>query len=75
MLGFLIGVVERHSAEGMLAAITPLNESGTHFQRGIGARLPEAFNAAVEGVVRCDLLSPCGLSDPSSPLHDIVHVI
>ncbi len=58
VLGFLIGVVERHSAEGMLAAITPLNEAGTHFQRGVGASLPDTFNAAVEGVA---VSSPTGL--------------
>src|SRR6266550_2314169 len=50
VLEFLIGVVERESGEGMLAAITLLNEAGTHFQRGISTSLPEAFNAAVEGV-------------------------
>jgi two-component system, chemotaxis family, CheB/CheR fusion protein len=51
VLGFLISIVERYSRkEGMLAAITPLNEAGTHFQRSIGASLPDAFNAAVGGV-------------------------
>jgi two-component system CheB/CheR fusion protein len=58
VLRFLIGVVERHSTEGMLAAITPLKEAGTHFERGIGASLPDAFNAAVEGVA---VNSPTGL--------------
>ena len=58
VLEFLIGVVEQHSPEGMLASIVPLNEAGTHFQRGIGASLPEAFNAAVEGV---EVSSPTGL--------------
>ncbi len=58
VLGFLIDVMERYSPEGMLAAITPLNEAGTHFQRGTGPSLPEAFNAAVEGVA---VSSPSGL--------------
>jgi PAS domain S-box-containing protein len=58
VLGFLIGVVERYSAEGMLASIVPLNEAGTHFQRGIGATLPDAFNSAIEGVA---VSSPSGL--------------
>jgi PAS domain S-box-containing protein len=58
VLRFLVGVVERDSAKDMLAAITPLNEAGTCFQRGVGARLPEAFNAAVEGVA---ISSPIGL--------------
>jgi C4-dicarboxylate-specific signal transduction histidine kinase len=58
VLAFLIKVVERHCAKGILAAITPLNESGTHFQRGIGASLPEAFNVAVEGPT---VSSPAGL--------------
>ncbi|HWY71258.1 MAG TPA: PAS domain S-box protein [Terriglobales bacterium] len=58
VLKFLIGVVEHHSAEGMLASIALLNEAGTHFQRGIGVSLPEAFNAAVEGV---PVSSPTGL--------------
>src|SRR5882724_7408220 len=50
VLEFLIGVVERESGDGMVAAITLLNEAGTHFQRRIGPSFPEAFNAAVEGV-------------------------
>lgn len=58
VLEFLAGVVERHSGDGMLAAITPLNEAGTHFQRGIGPSLPDAFNAAIEGV---PVDSPTGL--------------
>ena len=58
VLEFLIGVVERESGEGMLAAITLLNEAGTHFQRGISTSLPEAFNAAFEGV---DVSSPTEL--------------
>ncbi len=58
VLGFLIRVVERDSAEGLLAAITPVNEAGTHFQRGIGPSLPEPFNAAAAGV---PVASPTGL--------------
>jgi signal transduction histidine kinase/CheY-like chemotaxis protein len=58
ILGFLIDVVEHHSPKGMLAAITPLNEAGTYFERGTGPSLPEAFNAAVEGV---EVSSPSGL--------------
>lgn len=50
VLGFLIGVVERHSTKGVLAAFATLNEAGTLFQRGVGASLPDAFNVAVEGV-------------------------
>jgi signal transduction histidine kinase/ActR/RegA family two-component response regulator len=58
VLGFLIGVVERHSTKGLLAAFSTLNESGTLFQRGVGASLPDAFNAAVDGV---PVSSPTGL--------------
>lgn len=58
ILGFLIDVVEHHSPEGMLAAITPLNEAGTCFERGTGPSLPEAFKAAVAGV---EVSSPSGL--------------
>jgi signal transduction histidine kinase/PAS domain-containing protein len=58
VLEFLIGVVERESGEGMLAAITLLNEAGTHFERGIGTSLPAEFNAAVAGVA---IDSPSGL--------------
>jgi PAS domain S-box-containing protein len=58
VLEFLISVVERESADGMLAAITLLNEAGTHFLRGMGTSLPEEFNAAVEGVA---VNSPSGL--------------
>ena len=55
---FLIGVVERESGGGMLAAITLLNEAGTRFQRGIGTSLPDAFNEMVNGV---EVSSPIGL--------------
>lgn len=58
VLGFLIGVVERDSTEGVLAAFTTLNEAATLFQRSVGASLPEAFNAAFEGV---PVSSPTGL--------------
>jgi PAS domain S-box-containing protein len=50
VLEFLIDSMERHSANGMLGSIVLLNESRTHFQRGVGLSLPEAFNAAVEGI-------------------------
>ncbi len=62
VLEFLIGVVERESGEGMLAAITLLNEAGTHFQRGISTSLPEAFNAAVEGVEVSSPTELCALA-------------
>jgi len=58
VLEFLIGVVERESGGGMLAAITLLNEAGTRFQRGIGTSLPDAFNEMVNGV---EVSSPIGL--------------
>jgi signal transduction histidine kinase len=58
VLEFLIGVVERESGEGMLAAITLLNETGTRFQRGVGTSLPDAFNEAVKDVA---VSSPTGL--------------
>jgi len=50
VLEFLIDSMERHSANGMLGSIMLLNESRAHFQRGVGLSLPEAFNAAVEGI-------------------------
>src|SRR5436190_1683954 len=62
VLEFLIGVVERERGEGMLAAITLLNEAGTHFQRGISTSLPEAFNAAVEGVEVSSPTELCALA-------------
>ncbi|HKQ61926.1 MAG TPA: ATP-binding protein [Candidatus Polarisedimenticolaceae bacterium] len=50
ILGFLIDAVEQHQpAKGLLAAILPLNEAGTHFERGIGRSMPPAFHAAIEG--------------------------
>ena len=58
VLGFLVGVVECQSREGLLAAFSTLNEAGTLFQRGVGASLPDAFNAALEGV---PVSSPTGL--------------
>jgi PAS domain S-box-containing protein len=50
ILESLIAAIEQRSANGMLGSIVLLNESGTHFQRGMGLSLPDAFNAAIEGI-------------------------
>ena len=49
-LEFLIRAMERNCGNAILGSILVLNEAGTHFLRGIGPSLPDAFNAAVEGV-------------------------
>ena len=69
VLTFLIAVVQRHSAPGMLAAITLLDKTGTRFERGIGASLPDAFNAALEGVA---VDSPIDLSAEAVRRRDAV---
>lgn len=71
VLGFLLGVVEHHSAAGMRAAITPINEAGTHFQRAIGPSLPDAFNAAMEGIA---VNSPAGVCAVAQTRHEAVAV-
>ncbi len=59
VLEFLLGVTERHSGGDMLGSILLLNEAGTHFERGVGASLPQGFNAAVAGVAVSSALGVC----------------
>src|SRR6185437_15328383 len=59
VLGFLTDAAERLSPSGMLASILLVNEAGTHFERGIGASLPDAYNAAVEGFGLSSPIGPC----------------
>src|SRR5579883_302933 len=59
VLAFLLGVIERHADSGMLGSILLLNEAGTHFERGIGPRLPDAFNKAVEGIAVASAIGVC----------------
>ncbi|MGH7784536.1 MAG: PAS domain S-box protein, partial [Candidatus Binatia bacterium] len=59
LLEFLINEAERHLDEGSLGSIVLLNGAGTHFERGIGSSLPDAFNAAVEGVAVDSLTGIC----------------
>lgn len=59
VLGFLVRMIERHAANEMLGSILLLNKAGTHFQRGIGASLPEEFNKAVAGVAVSSAIGVC----------------
>jgi hypothetical protein len=64
VLAFLLGVIERHADSGMLGSILLLNEAGTHFERGIGPRLPDAFNKAA---ARCSAPSPITIASLAIP--------
>jgi PAS domain S-box-containing protein len=50
LLEYLIEVMERHADVAALGSIIMLDESGDRFERGIGKSLPDALNAAMEGV-------------------------
>ncbi|MGH7112073.1 MAG: PAS domain S-box protein, partial [Stellaceae bacterium] len=59
VLGFLVGVAERHIGNGMLGSLLLLDETGAQFARGIGPSLPPEFNAAMAGVAVGSALGIC----------------
>lgn len=59
ILGNLLEMVERHCGDAMLGSMLLLDETGTRFQRGIGPNLPDAFNAAAEGVEVASGIGAC----------------
>jgi len=56
----LIRTVEKHSPSGVLGSILLLDESGKHLRHGAAPSLPDAYNAAIDGVEIGPTVGSCG---------------
>ena len=56
----LVRLVESSTPSGMLASILILDESGRHLLHGAGPSLPEAYNAAIDGLEIGPEVGSCG---------------
>ncbi|MBV8518624.1 MAG: GAF domain-containing protein [Acidobacteria bacterium] len=56
----LVRTVENIAHSGMLASILILDESGRHLLHGAGPSLPEAYNAAIDGIEIGPAVGSCG---------------
>jgi PAS domain S-box-containing protein len=56
----LVGLIESQE-EGLTCSILIVDDSGTHFRRGSGGRLPEAYHEALDGApITPPYFGPCG---------------
>lgn len=56
----LVRLVESWTPSGMLASILVLDDSGRHLRHGAGPSLPEAYNAAIDGLEIGPEVGSCG---------------
>jgi GAF domain-containing protein len=56
----LVRLVESRSRAGMLASILVLDEDGRHLRHGGAPSLPEAYNAAIDGIEIGSSVGSCG---------------
>jgi PAS domain S-box-containing protein len=56
----LVLAVEKESASGVIASILLLDEDGRHLRHGAGPSLPDAYNAAIDGIAIGDGVGSCG---------------
>lgn len=67
----LVQLVERLSPAGMLASILILDEDGRHLRHGAGPSLPDAYNAAIDGIEIGPEVGSCG----TAAFHDRTVVV
>lgn len=60
MLEELMRVVEGISPSGMVGSILMLDEHGRHLRHGAGPSLPDAYNAAIDGIEIGPEVGSCG---------------
>jgi PAS domain S-box-containing protein len=60
ILEALVRTVEQWSSTGLLASILILDEDGKHLRHGAAPSLPEAYNAAIDGVEIGPSVGSCG---------------
>jgi PAS domain S-box-containing protein len=56
----LVIAVEAESASGVIASILLLDADGVHLRHGAGPNLPDAYNAAIDGIAIGDGVGSCG---------------
>ena len=59
-LARLVETVEAHSDTGMLASVLLLDPDGRHLRHGAAPSLPEAYNAAIDGIEIGPSVGSCG---------------
>lgn len=56
----LMRIVEEMTSSGLLASILILDEDGRHLRHGAGSSLPDAYNAAIDGLEIGPEVGSCG---------------
>ncbi len=56
----LVRIVEAMTPSGMLASILVLDDEGRHLRHGAGPSLPDAYNAAIDGIEIGPEVGSCG---------------
>jgi GAF domain-containing protein len=56
----LVRTVERMTPSGMIASILVLDDEGHHLRHGAGPSLPDAYNAAIDGIEIGPEVGSCG---------------
>ena len=75
-LAGLVRLVEEVTPSGMLGSILILDESGKVLRHGAGPSLPDAYNAAVDGIVIGPDVGSCGTAafqDRTVSVYDIAN--
>lgn len=56
----IVRTIEGSTASGMIASILILSDDGRHLRHGAGPSLPEAYNAAIDGIEIGPEVGSCG---------------
>jgi GAF domain-containing protein len=56
----IVSVIEEHADERLLGSILLLDEDGVHLRHGAAPSLPEAYNAAIDGIAIGPTVGSCG---------------
>ena len=72
----LVRIVEELSPAGMLGSILLLDDDGRHLRHGAGPSLPDAYNAAIDGIEIGPEVGSCGTAafhDKTVVVYDIAN--
>jgi PAS domain S-box-containing protein len=59
-LAFLVRSIEQQSANGVKGSVLLLDRGGTHLRHGAAPSLPDAYNAAIDGIAIGPTVGSCG---------------
>jgi GAF domain-containing protein len=75
-LDALVRLVEEATHSGVIASVLLLDEDGRHLRHGAGPSLPDAYNAAIDGLEIGPEVGSCGTAafhDSPVAVYDIEH--